>query len=244
MSAELLKSLLPEFQTDLKVITVTSDNIDTLPWDCLDWLPYFDGSVTFGPCQSSELLPHEQIDILIPAQILNTRIAAAINAIEAQMKASIQPWAIGAVLNAGLPLYQDVLRLLSPNLRSRLTTNAHIDIKSRRGTNIQNQGYQINQMPDPSLVNDRRFLICESVVDTGQTLRLIDHQLTNPCYRRVQPLGLLIVDKNSAHPDVKLPFWVLPSLFRVHGDIWVSGHGMDVDGRFRSLPDVVAYRRV
>lgn len=244
MSAESPKFPLPESRKSLKIIAVTPDNINQLSWDHLDWLPYFDGLHTYGQVDYPGLLPSERFDILVPANIVTARIAAAAKLIEPQIRSSIQPWAIGAVLNAGLPLYQEILGLLPLDCQNKLITEAHIDIKSRRGTDIQNRGYQINQMPDPRKINDLRFLICEGVADTGQTLRLIDNHLIDPRYRRVQPLGLLIIDKNSAHPGVGLPSWVLPPLFRVNGQIWVSGRGMDVDNRGRDLKDIVAYRRV
>lgn len=84
-------------------------------------------------------------------------------------------------------------------------------------------------------VRDREVLVVEDIVDTGRTVaRLREHFLAAGA--RAVEVVTLLSKPSRREVDVELE-WVG---FEID-DHFVIGFGMDVDGRYRELPEIVIY---
>ena len=80
-------------------------------------------------------------------------------------------------------------------------------------------------------------MLIEDIVDTGRTIAALREWLAARGARSVRVVTLLskpsrrVVDVDVEHIGFEIP------------DEFVLGFGMDLDGRYRELPDVVIYDR-
>ena len=85
-------------------------------------------------------------------------------------------------------------------------------------------------------VSDRDVLIVEDIVDTGLTLNYLRRALTQRAPRSLRAVTLL--DKSARRiVPVELEF----SCFEVP-DVFVIGYGLDFQGLYRNVPDILAVR--
>lgn len=84
---------------------------------------------------------------------------------------------------------------------------------------------------------DRDLLLLEDIVDTGRTIDALQRHFTAAGARSVR-VATLLSKPSRRVVDVRLDFvgFEIP-------DEFVLGFGMDLDGRYRELPDVVVYER-
>jgi hypoxanthine phosphoribosyltransferase len=84
-------------------------------------------------------------------------------------------------------------------------------------------------------VRGRHVLLVEDIVDTGRTVHTLQRHLTRAGARSCRVVALLskpsrrVVDVAVDHVGFVIP------------DEFVLGFGLDLDGRYRELPDVVVY---
>lgn len=87
----------------------------------------------------------------------------------------------------------------------------------------------------PEVVSGREVVVIEDIVDTGRTVEALRRELAAIGARRVRVASLLskpsrrVVDVDVEHVGFEIP------------DEFVIGFGMDLDERYRELPDVVVY---
>jgi len=226
------------------LVEVTPDNIKRLDFSNLHWNPYFSGEHPFGTVYDlPELKPNEFLEILIPSEAIQARVDAATLAIARTVFQNSREFTFGAVTKGGLWLYDRLLSKLadySPWGLKSINSGAHIDVKSRYGT--ETGEYEIRELPKPEMVNGKTLYLCEGVADTVQTLQIIEDALSSPPYEGVDLRVLLLLDKIKAHPGKNLPKSVEKTLF-YSGNVWVSGCGPDTDQRFRDLNCVVVYKK-
>jgi hypoxanthine phosphoribosyltransferase len=87
----------------------------------------------------------------------------------------------------------------------------------------------------PADVRGRDILLIEDIVDTGRTIAALREHLTAAGARRCRVVTLLskpsrrVVDVQLDYVGFEIP------------DEFVLGFGMDLDGRYRDVPDIVVY---
>ena len=85
-------------------------------------------------------------------------------------------------------------------------------------------------------LRDRHVLIVEDIVDSGLTLRYLRGTSRSASPRRVEVCALL-VKEGLQRDDPQLAYVG----FRIPPD-FVVGYGLDIDERYRNLPDIRLYR--
>jgi len=87
-------------------------------------------------------------------------------------------------------------------------------------------------------VTDRDVIIVEDIVDTGLTLNYLRRNLTGRGIRSLRAVTLLdkaarrIVPVDLEHRGFEIP------------DVFVVGYGLDFQGRYRNVPDILAVRDI
>jgi hypoxanthine phosphoribosyltransferase len=87
-------------------------------------------------------------------------------------------------------------------------------------------------------VADRDVVIVEDIVDTGLTLNYLRRNLTGRGVRSLRAVTLLdkaarrIVPVELEHRGFEIP------------DVFVVGYGLDFQGRYRNVPDILAVRDI
>jgi hypoxanthine phosphoribosyltransferase len=88
---------------------------------------------------------------------------------------------------------------------------------------------------DAQMVNSREVVLLEDIVDTGRTIAALRERFLALGARRVRVVSLLskpsrrVIEVEVEHIGFEIP------------DEFVIGFGMDLNGRYRELPDVVVY---
>jgi hypoxanthine phosphoribosyltransferase len=124
-------------------------------------------------------------------------------------------------------------RLLREHLPGRPTV--HEIRASSYGSGTQSAGsVQISGQPPLACVG-RTLLLVEDIVDTGRTIAALQAHFLAQGARECRVATLLSKPARRLC-DVRLDYvgFVIP-------DEFVIGFGMDVDGRYRELPDIVVY---
>ena len=85
-------------------------------------------------------------------------------------------------------------------------------------------------------LTDRHVLLVEDIVDSGLTLRYLMKNLAARGPASLEVCSLLVKDRDRpSQPDVAYVGFTVPSDF-------VVGYGLDVDERYRNLPDIRTYK--
>ena len=87
-------------------------------------------------------------------------------------------------------------------------------------------------------LTDRHVLIVEDIVDSGLTLAYLRKNLRARNPRSLEVCALLVKEGlQKTDPDLKYTGFRIPPDF-------VIGYGLDVDERYRNLPEILEYRGV
>ena len=87
-------------------------------------------------------------------------------------------------------------------------------------------------------VSDRDVIVVEDIVDTGLTLNYLRRNLTGRGVRSLRAVTLLdkaarrIVPVDLEHRGFEIP------------DVFVVGYGLDFQGRYRNVPEILAVRDI
>jgi hypoxanthine phosphoribosyltransferase len=133
------------------------------------------------------------------------------------------------VLKGSFLFLADLLRRLPPTFPVDF-----LGVRSYQGT--ESSGAVEITLDLATDITGRDVLIVEDIVDTGLTLDYLMRLLQSRGPRSLRVVALLF--KEEAHQGEWRPDWVgfaIPTTF-------VVGYGMDVDERFRGLPEVVEWR--
>lgn len=126
-------------------------------------------------------------------------------------------------------------RLIQSGLARGMTVH-EVRAKSYDGTESTGD-VQITMLGDltASVVKERDVIVLEDIVDTGRTVAALREHFMGLGAKSVRVMSLLskpsrrVVDVAVEHIGFEIP------------DEFVIGFGMDIDERYRELPDVVVY---
>jgi hypoxanthine phosphoribosyltransferase len=158
------------------------------------------------------------------------RIAAAVGRVAEQIDADFRGQELTAVviLHGGVVFAGDLIpRLQRVNLR--LET---VSARSYAGTS--SQGVPELRTHGPLEVAGRAVLLVDDILDSGRTLAAVADELAA---RGAASIAIaVLLDKPSRRVvDVRAQYRGL-----VVPDVFVVGYGLDFEGRWRNLPDIVA----
>ena len=129
------------------------------------------------------------------------------------------------VLTGAFVFAADLIRRLPLKTRIEL-----VAVSSYPGTATTSQGPRLlNQLPD---LNNRHVLLVEDILDSGRTLAMLREKLQASCRSlRLATLLRKMRPEAMATPVDYIGFDI--------PDLFVVGYGLDHDGLYRNLPDVV-----
>lgn len=162
------------------------------------------------PPRLTVIIPREEID----------RAVRQLAAIMSEQFSGKEPHFL-VVMNGAFIFAADFLRAFQPEC-----TISFIDVKSYSG--INKGELQINTtFPD---VRNRHVIVVEDIVDSGETLAKLLSVLHELNTASVTSIALL--NKQVPHvADADMYALEVPNVF-------VVGYGLDMDGRYRNLPDI------
>jgi hypoxanthine phosphoribosyltransferase len=173
--------------------------------------------------------------ILIDREQIAERVQEMARAIAADFRRDSRGQAdpqltIIAVLTGSLVFLADLVRHLPVMVRLRLVT-----VSSYPGSATTSQGPRL-EGPLPGDLSGQHVLIVDDILDSGKTLRFVRHLLVqrNPAsLRSCMLLRKMIPSAMAEHADYV--GFDIP-------DAFVVGYGLDYDGYYRNLPDVVTLK--
>lgn len=167
--------------------------------------------------------------VVVSAEQLRTRVAELGAEITADYASHDRPPLLVCVLKGAFPFLADLARAID------LAVDIDFMAVSSYGSATKTSGVvRIVKDLDAELA-ERHVLIVEDVVDSGLTLRYLRRNLgvRNPASVEVCAL-LLKEGLQREDPDLRYVGFRIPADF-------VIGYGLDVDERYRNLPDIRTY---
>ena len=170
-------------------------------------------------------------EILIARSELGDRIETLANEIEATFTGPEPPVAI-SILKGSTLFLADLMRVMT-----RTVEVDFMSISAYPGSQAASGVVRIVKDLDTD-ISGRDVLIVEDIVDTGFTLTYLRRTLGERGPRSLQAVTLLdkaarrIVPVPLEHKGFEIP------------DVFVVGYGMDFQGRYRNVPDILAVRDV
>jgi len=177
--------------------------------------------------------------VLIDRKDIATRIAELGNEIARDLVVDLQTEGLGAdasdrvvllpVLTGAIIFTADLVRHMPLNLSMRMVT-----VSSYPGASKMSKGAKLRSEL-PTDLTGRHVLVIDDILDTGQTLGLLHDMISeqNPASIRI----CVLLDKQGVERkhEVKADYvgFQIP-------DAFVVGCGLDHDGLYRNLPDIVA----
>jgi hypoxanthine phosphoribosyltransferase len=160
-----------------------------------------------------------RLTVIIPRQTIELAVQQLADSLSQQF-AGKEPLFL-VVMNGAFIFAADLLRAFQP-----ACTISFVDIKSYSG--IRKGDVQLqSSLPD---VANRHVIIVEDIVDSGETLaKLLAalHELHTASVTSIALLNKKIPHVADAdHYALEVP------------DVFVVGYGLDMDGRYRNLPDI------
>jgi hypoxanthine phosphoribosyltransferase len=134
------------------------------------------------------------------------------------------------ILTGGMIFCADLVRQIPIAMQIGI-----ISVSSYPGQTVTSQGAQVVAQQLGSL-NGRRVVLLDDVLDSGQTIRLVQSVLQQQGAASVRTCVLLRKDRPTAR-DVHVDYvgFDIP-------DVFVVGYGLDFDNYYRNLPDIVTLK--
>jgi hypoxanthine phosphoribosyltransferase len=138
---------------------------------------------------------------------------------------TIVPILTGAMIFCG-----DLIRQIPIAMRIGLMT-----VSSYPGRSVSSQGAQVlaQQLGD---VRGRHVLLLDDILDSGQTIQLVQSVLSEQGAESVKTCVLLRKDRPSAR-QVQVDYVGFDI-----SDVFIVGYGLDFDNYYRNLPDIVTLK--
>jgi hypoxanthine phosphoribosyltransferase len=175
------------------------------------------------------MLPYEPAEVVVPAEA----IAARMPALAAEIVAAYGHGAEGIVI---VPVMTGAF-VFAADLVRRMPNRLRVDVATVRsyGSGTVSQGPRIEGVM-PS-VHSRHVLLVDDILDSGRTLGFLRADMIERGAASVRSCVLLRkrVPAAMATPCEFVGFDI--------DDLFVAGYGLDYDGWFRNLPDVVSLRK-
>ena len=175
-------------------------------------------------------LPYEPAEVVVPAEAIAARMPALAQEIVDAYGGGAEGIVIVPVMTGAFVFAADLVRRMPNRLR--------VDVATVRsyGSGTVSQGPRIEGVM-PS-VQERHVLLVDDILDSGRTLSFLRKDMTERGAASVRTC-VLLRKKLPAAMATPCEFvgFDIPDLF-------VAGYGLDYDGWFRNLPDVVSLRKV
>ena len=134
------------------------------------------------------------------------------------------------ILTGGMIFCADLVRQIPIAMQIGL-----ISVSSYPGQSVASQGAQVVAQQLGSL-HGRRVVLLDDVLDSGQTIRLVQSVLRQQGAASVRTCVLLRKDRPAAREvPVEYVGFDIP-------DVFVVGYGLDFDNYYRNLPDIVTLK--
>lgn len=163
--------------------------------------------------------------VLIPENVIRDRISSLAAEIEAVYDGDI---IVVAVLTGSVVFLSDLIRCLPHRMEI-----GYITVSSYKGDLPTEPRLGSVSLPE---LRGRDVLIVDDILDTGNTLRLVQGMLRGHEPRTLRTATLLR-KPSKAPPDVPAEFVG----FDIE-DMFVVGYGLDFEGRHRNLPHISELR--
>ncbi len=168
-------------------------------------------------------------EVVVTREAIGRRMPMLAAEITASLDGNVDGLVIMPVLTGALVFAADLIRCFPQRLR--------IDLIAARsyGAGTHSQGPKL-EGGVPVGVKDRHVLIVDDILDSGRTIQFLRQCVLDSGARSVRACVLLRkqLPQALATPCEFVGFEV--------PDLFVAGYGLDYDGWFRNLPDVVALR--
>jgi hypoxanthine phosphoribosyltransferase len=134
------------------------------------------------------------------------------------------------ILTGAMVFAADLIRRMPLRLSMRLVT-----VSSYPGQTTESKGAALRGALPPDL-SEKHVVIIDDILDTGRTLSLVRGLVEEQSPRSVRTVVLLDKPERRTHdtPAEHVGFTI--------PDEFVVGYGLDYDGFYRNLPDIVALR--
>lgn len=165
--------------------------------------------------------------VLIPAATIHGRVASLATEIEAAY-ADADDITVVAVLTGSVVFLSDLIRCLP--LRMEI---GYVAVSSYKGALPTEPRLGAISLPE---LRGRDVLVVDDILDTGNTLRLVQGMLRSHGPRSLRTATLLR-KPSKAPPDVAVEFVG----FDIE-DVFAVGYGLDFNGRHRNLPYIAEMR--
>jgi hypoxanthine phosphoribosyltransferase len=134
------------------------------------------------------------------------------------------------ILTGAMVFASDLIRAMPMKLSLRLVT-----VSSYPGQSTESKGAAMRSALPPDLA-DRHVVLIDDILDTGSTLRLVSDLVREQSPASIRTCVLLDKPDRRTH-DVTCDYRGFPI-----PDEFVVGYGLDFDGFYRNLPDIVALK--
>jgi hypoxanthine phosphoribosyltransferase len=175
-------------------------------------------------------LPYEPAEVVVPAEAIAARMPALAQEIVDAYGSGAEGIVIVPVMTGAFVFAADLVRRMPNRLR--------VDVATVRsyGSGTVSQGPRIEGVM-PS-VEGRHVLLVDDILDSGRTLGFLRKDMGERGAASVRTCVLLRkrLPAAMATPCEFVGFDI--------PDLFVAGYGLDYDGWFRNLPDVVSLRKV
>ncbi len=175
-------------------------------------------------------LPYEPSEVVVPAEAIAARMPALAQEIVEAYGSGAEGIVIVPVMTGAFVFAADLVRRMPNRLR--------VDVATVRsyGSGTVSQGPRIEGVM-PS-VQGRHVLLVDDILDSGRTITFLRQDMAQRGAASVRTC-VLLRKKLPAAMATPCEFvgFDIPDLF-------VAGYGLDWDGWFRNLPDVVSLRKV
>ena len=169
--------------------------------------------------------------LLITRDELTRRVAELGGEVAHALGPTEQPPVLVSVLKGSVMFLADLTR--------RFPVDVEVDFMSISSYASGSQSGVVRILKDLERnVADRDVIIVEDIVDTGLTLNYLRRNLTGRGVRSLRAVTLLdkaarrIVPVELEHRGFEIP------------DVFVVGYGLDFQGRYRNVPDILAVRDI
>lgn len=178
---------------------------------------------------------HDHVErVLIDRSAIADRVGALARQIAQDMAPPVGTHAevtLVSVMTGSVVFLADLIRHLPLLLRVRLLT-----VSSYPGKATQSQGPRVEGLPPEDLAG-HHVLVVDDILDSGKTLELVCQTI-----RRQNPASLrtcvLLKKQVPRQGGIEADYFG----FEIPDD-FVVGYGLDFDGRYRNLPDIVTLKR-
>jgi len=170
--------------------------------------------------------------IIISKDQVARRVAELADEMTQRYRDSDDPIVMIPILNGALVFLADLMRRLPIRMRLGL-----IAVSSYPGQSTESRGAEIRSRLDADVeIRGRRVLIVDDILDTGNTLKLVQAEIARRRPKSCET-AVLLRKGGKDHHGVEADYVG----FDIE-DEFVVGYGLDYDGQYRNLPHIAVLK--